>query len=411
MASGQKPEIRVPSREGNAGELELSLLLDRSIEEQEHAGYLHTLAEILHQPETWMVTAATMRELSRELDPLLSGAKAIVLTGSGSSEYAGECVRLPLQKALGVAVQTVGSGSLLTHGSVLLPNEPSSLMISFARSGDSPESVAAVSMALAGKPSVRHLVITCNREGRLVSSFADTDDVSAVVLDDRTNDRSLVMTSSFTNMVLACLSFSRRGEPDDFLALTQKLSDTGRELLLQAFRRLPSFARQNFTRAFYLGSAALVGATRESALKMMEMTSGRVFTACETYLGLRHGPMSAVHPDSLIVCFLSADASVRAYELDLIRELNDKKLGMCKLLVGCDIPTDIVAPNDLVLEHTGLNDDEVTSILYVAVGQVLAFFRCMEEGLRPDAPSEDGVINRVVGEFRIYEEAAAFSGA
>jgi tagatose-6-phosphate ketose/aldose isomerase len=409
MVLRQETDSAQSDRDWKHVSAELGLLLERPVEEQKRAGYFDTLTEILHQPETWLVTAATMSRLSSELEPLLRTATAVILTGSGSSEFAGECVRLPLQRALNVPVQTIGSGSVLTHGSVVLPNEPSALMISFARSGDSPESVAAVSLALSIKPNVRHLVITCNRNGRLISSFAESESVSTVVLDDRTNDRSLVMTSSFTNMVLACLSFSRPA--DDFLSLTNTISVTGSDLLQQAFQRLPAFARRKFDRGFYLASPPLVGATRESALKMTEMTSGRVMTTCETYLGLRHGPMSAVHPDSLVVCFLSADASVRAYELDLIRELNEKKLGMCKLLVGSDVPLDIAGPNDLIIEHAGLDDDEVTSVLYLLVGQVLAFFRCMEEGLRPDAPSEDGVINRVVGEFRIYEETAALSGS
>ena len=38
---------------------------------------------------------------------------------------------------------------------------------------------------------------------------------------------------------------------------------------------------------------------------MLEMTAGRVIAISETCLGLRHGPMSMVHGDALVVCFLS----------------------------------------------------------------------------------------------------------
>jgi tagatose-6-phosphate ketose/aldose isomerase len=34
---------------------------------------------------------------------------------------------------------------------------------------------------------------------------------------------------------------------------------------------------------------------------------------------------------------------------------------------------------------------------------LLAFFRCLKEGLRPDSPSETGVIQRVVESFTLHD--------
>ena len=51
---------------------------------------------------------------------------------------------------------------------------------------------------------------------------------------------------------------------------------------------------------------------------MLEMNAGEVWTLAESYLGLRHGPMSAIRPDTLVVAFLSSDPLVRAYERDLL---------------------------------------------------------------------------------------------
>ncbi len=382
--------------------------LGRSEEERDGLAYRHTLCEILQQPDTWLKTASQVLACANRLGALLDGCEQVVLTGSGSSEYAGECVRVPLQKALRMPVQTIGSGALLTNGTALLP-ETTALMVSFARSGDSPESVAALQVAQRLNANVRHLIITCNKQGRLSTSFRKGDDLEAIVLDPRTNDRSLVMTSSFTNMALAALGLSYLKAPQQFVRHAEQLSETGTNILRTAFERFPEFLQERFERAFYLASPSLFGAARESALKMTEMTAGRVITVCETYLGLRHGPMSAVHPDSLVACFLSADPLVRAYELDVVRELNQKQLGMKKLFIGSDIPSDIARPGDLTIDVAGFDDDDFTSILYVVAGQVLALLRCLQEGLRPDAPSKDGVISRVVGEFRIYgmEETAA----
>jgi tagatose-6-phosphate ketose/aldose isomerase len=137
---------------------------------------------------------------------------------------------------------------------------------------------------------------------------------------------------------------------------------------------------------------------------MLEMTAGRVTTMSETYLGVRHGPMTYVHDDTLVLCFLSSDPTLRAYEADLLRELDQKQLGLRKVIVGEDVPGRLVHENDVVLECEGLAQigDENFPVIDVLAAQLLAFFRCLEMGLRPDSPSEDGVINRVVQTFHLY---------
>ena len=137
---------------------------------------------------------------------------------------------------------------------------------------------------------------------------------------------------------------------------------------------------------------------------MLEMTAGRVMTMSETYLGLRHGPMSYVHDDTLVVCFLSSDPTLRAYESDLLREIDQKELGLSKMIVGEGVPSDLAREGDVVLECGGLEQvgDENFPVIDVIAGQLLAFFRCLEEGLRPDSPSEDGVISRVVQTFALH---------
>src|SRR6185436_1040143 len=84
---------------------------------------------------------------------------------------------------------------------------------------------------------------------------------------------------------------------------------------------------------------------------MLEMTAGRVLTLTESFLGLRHGPMSAVHDHTLIVAFLSSDTLVRAYEADLLGELDRKELGTQKLIVGSRVPPGLATrPGDVIVE-------------------------------------------------------------
>src|SRR5947207_3145949 len=352
-----------------------------------------------------------MSFLASDLRPCLSGIKNLVLTGSGSSEYAGHCVRLALQNQLSVNTLAIGGGVLLTHGVKALPLERPGLVVSLARSGDSPESVGALALLLELDPQLRHLVLTCNANGKLATSFPGDSQVQVIALDDGTNDRSLVMTSSLTNLVIAAQSLGFLQEPDVYQSRCQKLSGTVSELLQEHFGTLARVATLNFRRAVFLGTGARLGAAREAALKMLEMTAGKVGAMSETYLGLRHGPMSYIHPDTLVICFLSSDPTIRAYECDLMRELDQKNLGLLKLVVGDDVPADVVRHHDVVIDCPGLAHagDDSAPVIDVVVGQLLGFFRCMHEGLRPDSPSEGGVINRVVQSFTLHFPAEGSS--
>jgi tagatose-6-phosphate ketose/aldose isomerase len=383
----------------------LEALRAQPAEAQRAAGYADTLGEILQQPATWQDTfdllhsTVAQQRLAKAFDPRPAH---IVLTGSGSSMYIGECLAPVLQSGLGVPVQAIAAGTLLTHWRSVLPPGPG-LLISLARSGDSPESGGVVSTLLTEAPAWRHLVITCNADGKLATHYRNDPRVTVLVLDERTNDRSLVMTSSFTNL---------------FLGGTGLLHGTTVELAANAVTRAASgvqhifdtqsdavaaLAQRDFTSAVYLGSGAAFGAAREGALKMLEMTGGKVITMAETFLGLRHGPMSFVHPTTLIVALLSHDPAVRRYECDVLRELSRKQLGMAKLVVGDEVPTDVIGTDDvLVTPSTSITGTDVPTVLAgVVTTQLLAFFRCLQLGGKPDTPSE-GVLTRVVEDFAIH---------
>jgi len=363
-------------------------------------GNTHTLPEILQQPETWLNTCNRLIARKDSLRERLAGVAYVVLTGSGSSQFAGECVRAVLEKELRIGVEVVDGGALLTRGLAAMAAVRPAMVVSLARSGNSGESVGAVSLLLESAPEVRHLIITCNGEGGLAKALpGDT-----VVLDPRTNDRSLVMTSSFTNLVLAARFLGLLEEPERYRSICSKLAAIGQDLLARHSGTLERAARADFDRVVYLGSAVGWSVGRECSLKMLEMTAGRIATIAETYLGLRHGPMSFISSRTLVVCFLSSDPHLREYESDLIRELNRKRLGAMKLLVGENIDRDLLTDGDQAIELPGLAQvgDDDAAVLHVTVGQLLAFFRCIEEGLKPDAPSENGVINRVVEDFPIY---------
>ena len=205
------------------------------------------------------------------------------------------------------------------------------MLISLARSGDSPESRGAIELLLNTEPEIQHVVVTCNENGSLTKSWRDHAKVRVFTLPRETNDQSLVMTSSFTNLMLAARFMSMWTRPDEYAQLCKRTSSIGERLISGNFDVLAGIAKSKFQRVVFLGTGPGFGAAREAALKMLEMTAGRVTTLCETYLGFRHGPMSYVQQETLIVAFLSSNSVLRAYEVDLLQELDRKKLGIVQI--------------------------------------------------------------------------------
>ncbi|HSD65422.1 MAG TPA: tagatose-6-phosphate ketose isomerase [Vicinamibacteria bacterium] len=388
-----------------SGPGEIGTLLRPSRAEQVERGYGHTLREIGQQPVTWIETAARMSGLVPLFEASLDGATSVVFTGSGSSVYAGECVAPCLQQTLGVPVTAIPAGLILTHPETCLPPNGPFLVVSLARSGNSPESRAVVDWLLESRPLARHLFITCNSRGALATSYRERPEVRVVVLDEKTDDRSLVMTSSFTNLALAGRALGSRRDPASCEAQALGLARGAASLLRHEADGLARVARSTFDSVAYLGSGCRLGSAREAALKMLEMNSGEVWTLAESYLGFRHGPMSALRPGTLLVAFLSSDPLVRAYEIDLLRELDRKGLATRRVVFGAGLPSKLSSDPGALLVDGSVGvacQDEDLTLLDAVVGQLLAFFRCLAAGHRPDSPSEGSVITRVVSGFEIH---------
>ncbi|MCS7314172.1 MAG: hypothetical protein RMI94_09950 [Bryobacterales bacterium] len=339
-----------------------------------------TRQEIYQQPDTWPETLARVRAAN------IGQLPAPVLTGAGTSAYAAEAIEPGWPGA-----RAVPSTELFLDFGRYLCGE--GLVVSLARSGDSPESLAVVSRIQRAFPRVRHIALTANPDGKL----ANWPGVETVLLDPRTNDRSLVMTSSFTNLVLAGLALARPGEVAEAAPV---LCAAVREALPRLDEEAARWAERAPVRFAALASAALRAAAREACLKVLEMTAGRVVTLAETYLGLRHGPMSFLTEDTLVLCFVSSDPRLRRYELDLARELRAKRLGRL-IALGPAPASDF----DGVLETpASLLPDWLRTPAEIVFAQLLGWHLSRRCGLDPDNPSPARIISRVVQGVRIYEE-------
>jgi tagatose-6-phosphate ketose/aldose isomerase len=387
------------------GTQELGALVGLPRDERLARGYGHTLEEIAQQPRVWPEVASRVARASGELEKRLAGSEAVVVTGSGSSLYASECIAPALHTRLGLPATAAPTGTILTHPEISLPPADAFLLVSVARSGNSPESRAAVDWVLEARPAARHVFISCNRNGALATSYDEVRRVFTLLLPEETNDESLVMTSSFTSLVLAGLGLGALDALDAYEARARALSRAAVDVLTRSSDPLASAARCGFGSALYLGSGYRLGAAREAALKMMEMNAGKVAAMAESFLGLRHGPMAGVQGDTLLVAFLSSEGVARAYEVDVLGELRRKGLGGRRVVVGTRVPPELApGPGDVVVD-IGAGDslgDEQLGLIDVVVGQLLAFFRCLDSGFRPDSPSQHGIITRVVSEFEIH---------
>lgn len=198
------------------GQARAAELFGRPETEQKRLGYVHTLKEICQQPWTWLRTCDRMIASRDNLKKEVAGIRSLALTGSGSSEYAAECVRLLLQNELGICAESISGGSLLMYGGKALPPGRPGLLVSLARSGDSPESSGAVELLLDTEAEYRHVVVTCNEQGSLARAWRDHEKVHVTTLPAETQDKSLVMTSSFTNLLLAARFIGMLERPDKY---------------------------------------------------------------------------------------------------------------------------------------------------------------------------------------------------
>jgi tagatose-6-phosphate ketose/aldose isomerase len=390
----------------------LSSFIDLPVPEQKARGLFFTAHEIAQQPETWGKTLQIFKQ-NREricsflesigLQNPLESRPVVMLVGAGTSDYIGHALTLLLRQQWGCEVSACASTELLPNLDEYVVPGRRYLWISFSRSGDSPEAVAVVEQAIKLYPGIAHLVITCNAQARLITICKKAEHACAIVLDDAVNDRSLAMTSSFTNMVLMGQCLAHAWSIEEYSPVVERLVRAGREFMPQAEEEAERLSSLGLSRACMVGTGSLASVAKESALKVLEMTAGQMSTMSETVLGLRHGPMAALDAKTLFVCFVSAEERRANYAADLLREIGEKGITAKRIAIGPASAREKIAPfcESYLAVDDGLAD-AYRPVVDVIFGQLLGFYCSIARGLKPDSPSPAGVINRVVEKFKIY---------
>ncbi|MBJ7313443.1 SIS domain-containing protein [Rugamonas sp. CCM 8940] len=381
----------------------MTTLLQRLPQAWRDIGGLDTAEEIAQQPTLWRELAGHLAAERTRLADFLGNSlrnphQRVILTGAGSSAYVGEIVADELNAAWPCQVRAVATTSLLTHPELYLEADAPTLLVSFARSGSSPESTATVQLLREVVRDVRFLNITCNPSGQLAQQGAQDKSVFNLMMPPASCDRGFAMTSSFTCMLLAALcALSPNVQPQRLEALAQ----LGEQALRNWSAPVAALAAKPVRRVVYLGSGPLEALAKEAALKILELTGGQVLAMANSALGFRHGPKAALNDETLVVLFRSASPLARRYEQDLLQELQREQIAARCLTVGVDaeIGIDAAVWNDA---GAATWHDAWLAPLWLLMAQQYALHQSALLQLRPDNPFAGGTVNRVVQGVTIY---------
>ena len=369
----------------------------------------HTIREIAHQPKMWMDTYDIVLSRKQDVETFLSANSInedteIILTGAGSSAYIADTAVCEYMKAGFVRAKAVATTDIVSAPEYFLSHSPK-LFISFGRSGNSPESVAAYEVANKYCPGSHHLIITCNPDGELAKRVEPGKDL-VIVLPDGTNDRSLAMTSSFTSMLVTSLLCKNVKALEAERAKLQAAADFAESIINgEAAGKIQKLADKKIKRAVFLGSGPLKGIACESHLKLQELTDGGIVCAFDSFMGLRHGPKAVINEETLVVYLLSEDPYTRQYELDLIEQVEHDNHPAAQVVLSVT-PSGVKDILDFEInapKPEALKGNEYVCAPFVLVGQLAGYFFSLDHGLSPDNPSVRGAISRVVSGVKIYK--------
>lgn len=370
---------------------------------------LITAEEISQQPEVWEKTFALINQQKEEIADFLKDILdmrklRIIFSGAGTSGYIGDTIVPYLKKVMPETdIESVHTTEIVSHPEVYLAEKVPTLLFSYARSGNSPESLATVELAEKIVDDLYQIIITCNKDGSLAKN-AGGEKTRVILLPEETHDKGFAMTSSFTSMLLATLLIFDIESLKSIKKDIELITNNARSLFKNN-KVVEKLAAADFKKIVYLGSYSYFGIAKEATLKLLELTAGKIVTRYDTPLGFRHGPKSIIDNQTLVVLFLSRNKHSQKYDYDLLKELALQKGDFETLVLAeeYDQKIDEAADNLITLAAKTETIDEVyNSLNYIIAAQILALLNSLKSGITPDDPSPSGEVNRVVQGVKIY---------
>lgn len=366
---------------------------------------LNTAKEITQQPTVWKEAVLNIKKNKNKINDFINKFSSIkdsriILTGAGTSAFAGETCEPYLTNLLNKRVEAIATTDLVASPQSYFIKGIPTLLISFARSGNSPESVHAVKLANQLVDDLYQVIITCNEEGKLAQNTKDDEKSLLLLMPKETNDLGFAMTSSFTTMVLSAMAIFNMSNIESFIEDVDKLSVSVNDFLVNNTHKVNKLVNEKFERIIYLGSSTSKAIARESALKVLELTGGIVNANYDTPLGFRHGPKSVIDDTTITVIYISNYDYTRMYDLDLAREMLTHRKKDKVVVIGCDIDKYISNKADYIFELDNINysvkNEALLPLQQIIFGQMLSFLKSINLNITPDNPCPTGEVNRVV---------------
>lgn len=377
-------------------------------EELEKVSGLITTQEIRQQPDLWEEAFKIYENNKDELVIFLEQFKTavnqkirVIFTGAGTSAYVGDVVKPHLTRFGDTAsyqFEAIPTTDIVSAPYSYLKEDEPTLLVSFARSGNSPESVATVDLANKIVKNLKHLIITCAPEGQLAKYSEKDKDAFLMLMPSKSNDKGFAMTGSFTCMTLTSLLVFDNTH-DNKVEIVESIVSMGKQAISQE-DAIQEIVNKDFNRVVYLGSGSLSGLTREAQLKLLELTAGKITTAFDSSMGFRHGPKSFVDEKTAVFTFISNDLYTSQYDVDILEEIKGNEIAVST--VGIAQNKSIYTGESLILSSELIVPDGYLALPYVIIAQTVSLLAATKVGNKPDTPSPTGTVNRVVKGVTIH---------
>ena len=370
-----------------------------------------TWKEIVQQPSIWKEEVQIVRDNLKAIGEFIEGVKAdkikVVFTGAGSSEFVGNTLCSYVNSKVDIEVVSIPTTDIVSMPEQYLDENTATILVSCARSGNSPESVAAVELADKLVKNIHHIFITCNAEGKLAQISKTGNNKFLLLMPEKTNDKGFAMTGSFSSMVVAGVLVLLRKDFEGMAERVEYVAELVNRNIETILANAEAIASLDIERIVYLGDGAAKGLAEEMSLKVLELTGGKLASFYNTFLGFRHGPKSIVNDKTAIVCMMSNNEYTRIYELDLLKEFKNEG-GKKKIIVLDTINDENVKANadyyfTFADEKLGQIEDVFADLAYLVCGQLVSLVKSASLGINPDNPCPTGEVNRVVKGVIIHE--------
>lgn len=374
-------------------------------------GAVITTREIQQQPQLWEETLSIYQNKKEEIEAFLDkiyqrfGKVKVIFTGAGTSAYVGNTV-MPYLRKHGdrnkYDFEAIDTTKIVSTPEDYLEKDTPTILVSFARSGNSPESVATVEIA---KKIVKHLyqmAITCAPSGHLAKDLEGDETGLILLMPARSLDQGFAMTGSFSCMALATLLVFDTLDDEKKAQNVKAIAKMG-ESVIEREDQIQKLVDTDFDRITYIGSGALGGLAEEARLKILELTAGKVAALFDTSMGLRHGPKSFLDDKTIVFDFVSNNTYTRQYDLDILDEIKNDEIVPLVMGVGQEKAGQNFDGKFFSFENKDLLPDAYLALPDIMFGQTIALLTSVKVGNTPDTPSPTGTVNRVVKGVTIHE--------